>query len=250
MTDPKKKKNISLIVGGDYHDTDYVRHRLLGFLLEHPHLRTHCFESFQDMGTICGADYLVTYTCNVVPDPVQVPVLEKFLKSGGRWLALHGTNSWLAQNDNGRWHTPAGYEDYFKLLGSQFATHPPIEPYKVKVTDPDHPVSEGCEDFVVKGGDELYYMHMFGDVRVLMDAATQGSARGFVEREWDKSMRHPVLYEKTVGKGAILYFSLGHRRGHWDMEPLVEYYKHEELGAWELPIFETIIRRSITWLQE
>ncbi len=50
--------------------------------------------------------------------------------------------------------------------------------------DNDHTVTKGCEDFEVVGGDELYYMHMFGDVRVLMEAVTQGEARGFAERKW------------------------------------------------------------------
>ena len=250
MAESKKKLNVSLIVGGDYHDLDYVRHRLLGFLLEIPNLRTRCFENFDDIDGICNSDFLITYTCNVVPKPEQVPHLRNFLTSGKRWLALHGTNSWLALNENKEWHTPAGHEEYFKLIGSQFAAHPPIEPYLVSVIDNDHTVTKGCEDFEVVGGDELYYMHMFGDVRVLMEAVTQGEARGFAERTWKSGMTHPVLYEKKIENGAILYCTLGHRRGHWDMEPLMDYYKKEELGAWELPIFDKIIRNSIKWLLE
>jgi hypothetical protein len=34
------------------------------------------------------------------------------------------------------------------------------------------------------------------------------------------------------------------------MEPLTNYYEKEELGAWELPIFDRILRNSIKWLQE
>jgi uncharacterized protein len=250
MPENKKKKNVSLVVGGDYHDIDYVRHKLLGFLLETPNLRTRCFENFNDMDNICQADYLITYTCNVVPRPEQVPQLRNFLTSGKRWLALHGTNSWLALDKNKQWYTPPGHEKYFELLGSQFAAHPPIEPYVVKISDNNHLVTEGCDDFEVEGGDELYYMHMFGEVRVLMEAVTQGIARGFAEREWEPEMSHPVLYEKKIEDGAILYCTLGHRRGHWDMEPLMDYYKKEELGAWELPDFDIITRRSIQWLQK
>ncbi|MBC6403628.1 MAG: ThuA domain-containing protein [Hyphomonadaceae bacterium] len=250
MSAHKTKRNVSLVTGGDYHDIDYARHRLLGFLLEHAHLRTRVFHTFDNMDGICASECLVTYTCNVVPDPSQVPKLRSFLENGGRWLALHGTNSWLAQNEQGRWYTPGGHEDYFNLLGSRFAAHPPIQPYRVYVTDTCHPVSRDCRDFMVEGGDELYYMHMLADVRVLMQAKASGAARGFVEREWDAGQSHPVLYEKQVGSGCILYFSLGHRRGHWDMEPLLDYYEHEEPGAWELPVFSTLMRRSMTWLQE
>ncbi len=244
----KVKQSVSLIIGGDYHDIDFVRHELLGLLLQRPNLRTRVFEDFTDIDNICAADHLLSYTCNRVPSPQSVPKLETVLRAGGRWLALHGTNSLLALNDNRRWHTPKGAEDYFKLLGSQFAAHPPIAPYEVNVVDADHPVSRGLQNFVVEGGDELYYMHTGDDIRVLMDAPTQGPARGFVERDWDPQGRHPVLYEKSVGDGAILYFTLGHRRGHWDMQPLIDYYETEEHGAWGLPIFKDIMSRSLDWL--
>lgn len=91
-------------------------------------------------------------------------------------------------------------------------------------------------------------MHQYGAIRVLMEAETQGAARGFAEREWAAGTRHPVLYEKTLGNGSILYLTLGHRRGHWDMQPLTDYYDTEEYGAWELPIYQEIMRRSIQWL--
>lgn len=242
------KQAVSLIVGGDYHDIDYVRHNLLGRLLERPHLRTRVFATYDDIESICSADYIVSYTCNVVPKAGHVPPLEAFVENGGRWLALHGTNSLLALNENRRWHTPAGAESFFKLLGSQFAAHPQIAPYKICVKNSLHKVTEGLDDFVVEGGDELYYMHVHGDINVLMEAETQGSARGFEEREWEPGVRHPVLYEKMIGKGGILYFTLGHRRGHWDMEPLMDYYENEEHGAWELPMFIEILRRSINWM--
>ena len=82
MAESKKKLSVSLIVGGDYHDLDYVRHRLLGYLLEVPNLRTRCFENFDDIEGICNSDYLITYTCNAVPKPEQVPHLRNFLISG------------------------------------------------------------------------------------------------------------------------------------------------------------------------
>ena len=34
-----------------------------------------------------------------------------------------------------------------ETLGSQFIAHPPIEPYKVEVSQPNHPLVEGFEEF-------------------------------------------------------------------------------------------------------
>lgn len=236
-----------LIAGGLYHDIDYARLQLLQRLAAYPRVRTKVAPDYATPGFLDGADCLVTYTCDVVPDVPQVDALQAFLDRGGRWLALHGTNSILAQNETGRWFAPQDDTGFMALLGSQFAAHPPIAPYRVHAVNPYDPLVAGVGDFEVEGGDELYYMRLFGDIDILMDAQGQGPARGFVEREWDAETRWPVLYRKRVGAGEIVYFTPGHRRSHYDMTPLVDYYPHQENGAWAVPAFNTILDRCLAW---
>ena len=243
----KKAMRAHLIAGGQYHDIDYARASLLLLLAEHPEIRTSVAQDYASLDVLGRADFLVTYTCNVAAAPEQVSALRRFLEAGGKWLALHGTNSLLAQNETGRWYAPEDGAGLMALLGSQFAAHPPIAPYEVKVRKKDDPLTEGIDDFIVEGGDELYYMRLFGDIDVLMEAKAQGAARGFVEREWDENVYHPVLYRKRVGEGEILYCTLGHRRGHFDMEPLIDYYPEVEKGAWEIPPYMEILRRGLRW---
>jgi type 1 glutamine amidotransferase len=90
-------------------------------------------------------------------------------------------------------------------------------------------------------------MRLYGDIDVLMDAAEQGPAKGFVEREWPSNERHPVLYRKKVGAGEIVYFTLGHRRGHYDMAPLMAFYPDIEKGAWEIAPYVKILERCLSW---
>lgn len=236
-----------LVTGGQYHDIDYARASLLALLAEHPEVRTTTACDYAALEPLARARFLVSYTCNVLPTPEEVAALRGFLERGGRWLALHGANSILAQNEQGRWYAPEDKTGFMALLGSQFAAHPPIAPYTVSVVKRGDPLTEGIDDFVVEGGDELYYMRLFGEIEVLMDAPAQGAARGFVEREWDEGERHPVLYRKKVGAGEIVYFTLGHRRGHYDMEPLVDYYPRVEKGAWDIAPYREILRRGLRW---
>lgn len=243
----KKAIRAHLIAGGQYHDIDYARASLLSLLAEHPEIRTSVAQDYASLDCLAQAQFLVTYTCNVAAAPEQVGALRRFLETGGKWLALHGTNSLLAQNETGRWYAPEDSAGLMALLGSQFVAHPPIAPYEVKVRKQDDPLTEGIDDFIVEGGDELYYMRLFGEIEVLMDAKAQGAARGFAEREWDESVYHPVLYRKRVGKGEILYCTLGHRRGHYDMEPLLDYYPEVEKGAWETAPYMEILRRGLRW---
>ncbi len=236
-----------LIAGGQYHDIDYARLSLLTMLAAHPDIRTTCAPDYRSLDQIDDAQFIISYTCNVVPERQQVLRLRSFLQRGGRWLALHGTNSILAQDENGRWFTPDDTTGFMELLGSQFAAHPPIAPYKVIARKSSDPLIDGVGDFDVEGGDELYYMRVFGEVDVVMDAVAQGPARGFVEREWPDEGRHPVLYRKKIGAGEIVYFTLGHRRAHFDMAPLTDYYPHIEKGAWEIDAYTEILRRCIAW---
>lgn len=243
----EKTVKAHLVAGGQYHDIDYARHVLLGALLEVPEIRTTVSQDYALADRFAGLDFLVSYTCNVAPDAGEVEALRSFLEAGGKWLALHGTNSILAQNEKGRWYAPPDDTGFMTLLGSQFAAHPPIEPYTVRAVKSDDPLVKGIGDFVVEGGDELYYMRLFGDFDVILDAPAQGPAKGFIEYEWPEGMRHPVLYRKKVGAGEIIYFTLGHRRNHYDMAPLMDYYPEIEEGAWRDEPFREIIRRGVLW---
>jgi type 1 glutamine amidotransferase len=242
-----KSVRAHLIAGGQYHDIDYARLILLQMLGDHPEVRTTVAAGYGSSAEIERSDFLVTYTCNIAPDDEQVARLRRFLERGGRWLALHGTNSILAQNEAGRWYAPEDKSGVIALLGSQFAAHPPIAPYTVTAAAPRDPLVDGIGDFIVEGGDELYYMRIFGEIEVVLEAKAQGPARGFVERDWPEDASHPVLYRKRVGAGEITYFTLGHRRGHYDMSPLVDYYPHVEKGAWEIEPYREILRRCLVW---
>ena len=55
------------------------------------------------------------------------------------------------------------------------------------------------------------------------------------------------MYLKQVGRGEVLYFTLGHTRGRHDMRPLMETYPHEERGSWKVPAFHVLLRRSLRW---
>ncbi|WP_425407904.1 ThuA domain-containing protein [Hyphococcus sp.] len=245
MTD--KAIRAHFIAGGQYHDIDYARRTILDLLSEHEDLRVSVAPDYSSLHCLADSAFLVTYTCNVLPKTSEVAALKRFLEGGGRWLALHGTNSILAQNEKGRWYAPEDDTGFVELLGSQFAAHPPIAPYEVKRSDQDDPLLKGVSNFVVEGGDELYYMRLFGEIDVLLEAQAQGPAKGFVERDWPEGEAHPVLYRKRVGKGEILYFTLGHRRGHYDMAPLIDYYPHQELGAWEIDPYIEILKRGLSW---
>ena len=55
------------------------------------------------------------------------------------------------------------------------------------------------------------------------------------------------MYLNDHAKGAVLYLTLGHCRGHYDMRPLTDYYPSVERCSWDTPEFYELLRRGIAW---
>ena len=242
---PERRLNALLICGGKYHDMDFARLELLKLLAEHEHLRVRVHEDYRDAETVRRADFLVTYTCEVLPDEEQTAALAQYLAHGRRWLALHGTNSALRYVKGRGWEAPRIAASFMKLVGSQFVAHPPIAPYRVQVSRPEDPLVRGLAGF--DADDELYLMELQPDLDVLLHADFDGEAPGFVEREWNDARPRPVLYRRSHGSGEVLYCTLGHARGRHDMQPLMDEYPQLERGSWKQPAFYEILRRGIRW---
>ncbi len=236
--------NVVLVAGGKYHDIDYARLELLKALGEDERCRVRVFEDYANLAAIAAADFLVTYTCDVTPSLPEQEALRAFVDKGGRWLALHGTNSILRFLSDGRVDSPRWAPHFMETLGSMFIAHPPIAPYRVTVADPGHPLVQGIEPF--EANDELYLSEYYGKLHVLLETEFEGEATGFVDKDWAKA-KHPVFYLHPVGQGSVLYLTLGHCRGHYDMQPMIDFYPVIERGSWELPVYRELIRRGLEW---
>ena len=241
---PPGRIDCVLIASGKYHDIDFARLELLKLLAEDERVRVRVFEDYANLDAIRNADFLVTYTCDVMPSLEQQEALRAWVAAGGRWYALHGTNSILRFLDSGLVDSPAWAPHWMETLGSQFIAHPPIAPYRVDVADPEHELTRGIEPF--ETSDELYLSDVHADLHVLLDTEFEGEASGFVRAKWRRA-RHPVMYLRPLGQGAVLYLTLGHCRGHYDLQPLMEYWPSVERCAWDLPVFYDLLRRGLAW---
>jgi type 1 glutamine amidotransferase len=233
------------VCGGKYHDIDYARLQLLGLLGEHERVRARIAEDYSDIAAIEASDFLVTYTVDIVPDEATAARLRDYVAGGKRWLALHGTNSILRYVKGKGWEAPRDARTFMETLGSQFVAHPPIARYRVEVTQPVHPLVAGIEPF--EASDELYLSELHPPFETLLHTRWTGEAKGFAERDWTHDEPRPVMYLKQVGAGEVLYFTLGHARGRYDMRPLMDEYPHVERGSWPVPAFTELLRRSLRW---
>lgn len=235
-----------LVAGGKYHDIDFARLELLKLLAADPMVRVRVFEDYENIAAIQAADILVSYTCDIIPSLPAQEAIRAWVAGGGRWFALHGTNSILRWTEDGRVSSPRWAPLHMDTLGTQFIAHPPIAPYTVQVTQPDHPLVEGVEPFETT--DEIYLMDVHAPLDVLLHTRFGGEATGFVDLDWAEA-DHPVFYIRRLDAGQILYLTLGHCRGHLDMQPLMDWWPTVDRCAWDLPVFHTLLRRGLDWIK-
>ncbi len=222
--------------------------RLLELLADHDHVRTTVSSDYSSVASIDAADCLLTYTCNVRPTDAEVDCLEQFMaRPGARWFALHGTNAAL---DLGRpVRAPRVFPRYAALLGTQFIAHPPIEPYTVTVspTAESHWFTHGISSFETT--DELYLCEQHGEVTPLLETR--------LDRHRDRLRRSRVARTTKpassptsagYGSGEVLYLTLGHCRGHYDMRPQADWWPTVDRGSWDLPVFVELLQRGIGWM--
>lgn len=246
--------DVYLVAGGRFHNIDHARLELLKLFAEQPRIKAQVGADFSDIDAICACDVLVTYTCDVIPTPEQTQRLAAYMHGGGKWFALHGTNSILRFLDPGedgalRVDCPEDNLPFMQMLGSQFMAHPPIAPYSVHVTEPDHPLVRGLPSFTVD--DELYLCKFHGEHQTLLHTHWSDPVVNFVRSDWMKdSDMQPVLYLHRHGAGEVLYLTLGHCRGKYDMQPFIEEYPAPEYGAWKTPEFYELLRRGIRWAMD
>jgi len=85
--------------------------------------------------------------------------------------------------------------EYRAMVGGWFVTHPRYREYQVSVADPEHPITQGLDEFTVT--DEQYITDYDPRNRVLAAALWKGGAM-------------PVVWTKDWGQGRVCYLALGH----------------------------------------
>ena len=241
------------------HDHDYARLRLLGLLAERE-IPASVANDFSDVEKwLPVSRLLITYVAGPYPDAAQCRDIERWLESGGRWLALHGTSGGRAERVEGVRQRRTVKTEHHALLGSYFLTHPPICKIRVDVKG-DSSLTRGLgPSFVVE--DEPYFIELQDpkSTRIVLTAdygpgatsPTIGTLYPSDTSLQPDGKTRVLGYTRAVGQGGVTYFALGHchnpaiRSGRavdpTDTTPLIF------RGSWEADAFLALLRNAIAW---
>ena len=211
---------------------DYARLKLLNVLLD-AGVESTVATNFEGLeGQLGGIQLLVTYTAGPLPSDEQAAELESWLHNGGRWIALHGSCGGKAakprEGERARRMMRMPFHD---VLGSSFLNHPPQR----RITLHSHADAGGSAAALLAGvpqqfdcEDEPYLveltvphddpsMAVFMTFECTDEEARPGGVAGGAGFLYDD---HPALddggttlavgYERTVGRGGVVYCALGH----------------------------------------
>ena len=125
--------------------------------------------------------------------PEQGKGVRQFVEAGGAALFLHNTT-----------HVGLTDPDFRHVLGAAYTGHPPIRTFKVKVTNSDHPITQGVKDFIVT--DEQHYMIYDKDPKFLFLQTVNED--GLTYQSYGATA--PGGWSYDYGKGRVCYMSPGH----------------------------------------
>ncbi len=93
------------------------------------------------------------------------------------------------------------------MTGGQWVAHPGNDgvEYQVHITDPNHFITQGVQDFTVRS--EQYYMHTDPSNQVLATTRFPTAEGPHVP---NGAFDMPVVWTRYYGKGRVFYCSLGH----------------------------------------
>jgi hypothetical protein len=230
------RRRVLALIGDRYHNPDYIRvslDRVFGELdlpvaytinydeISAPLLSRHeLFVCFRD-GMIWPAGYLdpsgYSYSRQLENPgdwPKEEPqgwiteeqgrAIKEFVLAGGGFYALHNSS-----------HISLYSRDFRDVMGGAYIGHPPLRPFKVRVANPNHPITRDVQDFMVN--DEQHYVtyDKAPENIILKSENVDGLA---YENQGTSSV---AGWAFDYGKGRVVFTAVGHTiHATWNPEHL------------------------------
>lgn len=123
----------------------------------------------------------------------QGAAVKDFVNAGNGFYALHNSS-----------HVSLSSRNYRDVMGGAYIGHPPLRPFKVRITNHDHPITSGIEDFIVN--DEQHYVAYDKEPQHLLAEAENIDGLTY-QNHGTKSIS---AWAYNYGQGRVAFTAVGH----------------------------------------
>ena len=214
------------LVGDRYHNPDYIRVALtktfdglkmsVDYTMSYEKLSRDLLKDYQVFlclrdgmiwpGGYLGPDAYTSYSAGLenksdFPDPKpqqwlteeQAQALKEFVNAGNGFYSLHNNS-----------HVSLSSKTYREVQGGAYVGHPALRPFKVRIVNTSHPITQGIKDFMVN--DEQHYVEYDKDKKyILMESE---NIDGLTYQ--NLGAKSPAGWAYDYGKGRVVFTAVGH----------------------------------------
>ncbi len=223
---PRSARRVLALIGDRYHNSDYIRVGLakmfdgLGVAVDYTtaydQLSRKLLSEYQMF--LCLRDGMIWPDGYLGPDAYthyeqglenkadfaepkprfwltedQAGALKEFVTAGNGFYSLHNNS-----------HVSVNSKIYRELQGGAYIGHPPLRPFKVRVVNSTHPITQGIKDFMVN--DEQHYVAYDKDRKYLL--LENENVDGLTYE--NLGAKSPAGWAYDYGKGRVVFTSVGH----------------------------------------
>jgi hypothetical protein len=123
----------------------------------------------------------------------QAVALKNFVEAGNGFYSLHNNS-----------HVSLSSKTYRDVQGGAYIGHPPLRPFKVRVTNANHPITKGIRDFMVN--DEQHYVEYDKDKKDILLEAENVDGLTFQ----NLGAKSVAGWAYNYGQGRVVFTSPGH----------------------------------------
>lgn len=221
------------LVGDRYHNSDYIRTALGKTLVREAGLSI----DFTDEVTLLSAETLKDYKMLIVfrdgmlwpdgygskgsypgyvhgksPELISEPALPASKAESVMWLTPeqgravkefveNGGSAFFFHNNS---HVSLASKDYRDVEGAVYTGHPPIRAFRVKITNRNHPITRGVNDFLVV--DEQHYVTYDKDPKYVLMRSENADGLSY----GDQGTSCEAGWAYDYGKGRVCFMAPGH----------------------------------------
>ena len=226
LAQPGSRPRMLALVGDRYHNPDYIRVALtktfdglkisVDYTMHYEQLSRDLLKNYQVFlclrdgmiwpGGYLGPDAYTSYAAGLenksdFPDPKpqqwltseQAQALKEFVNAGNGFYSLHNNS-----------HVSLSSKIYRDVQGGAYVGHPALRPFKVRIVNTTHPITQGISDFIVN--DEQHYVEYDKDKKYILMESENIDGLTY-EKLGAKS---PAGWAYDYGKGRVVFTAVGH----------------------------------------